>query len=224
MTAPTALRILVIGGTRFIGRHLVEHALTAGHSVTLLHRGQSAHDLFPDAEHRIGDRDDDLALLAAGEWDVTIDMCAYFPRQVHALADALDGRGGRYTLISSVSVYQSPLPTNFAETAPLIELSGPVPTEVTANTYGGLKVLCERAALERFGTDTLIVRPTYVVGPHDLSWRFPWWVMKLAQGGDVLAPGPRHSPMQLIDARPCAMDCRHERADSVRRVSHCRPR
>jgi 2'-hydroxyisoflavone reductase len=202
------MRILIIGGTRFIGRHVVERALLAGHDVTLFNRGFSGRHLFPDVEHLIGDRDTDLSRLAgpgSGTWDATVDMCAYVPRQVHALADALGGRGGRYTLVSSVSAYAGSVPVGFKEDAPLATLDDPTAEQVSDATYGGLKVLCERAAVERFGTGTLVVRPTYVVGPHDISWRFPRWVLRIAKGGDVLAPGPPEDPCQLIDARDLAV-------------------
>jgi 2'-hydroxyisoflavone reductase len=195
------MRILVIGGTRFVGRHFVEEAVAAGHEVTVFHRGRTGIDLFPDLDHRIGDRDSDLSALADGSWDATVDACAYVPRQVHALADALGDRGGRHLLVSSVSVYAPPDGPGIAEDAALLELDDPTTEEVTGETYGGLKVLCERAAAERHGTSTVLVRPSYVVGPHDYTWRFPWWVARLARGGDVVVPGPADAPAQVIDAR-----------------------
>ena len=213
------MRLLVIGGTRFIGRHLAELALGGGHDVTVFHRGQTADghgSVLPGAEHRLGDRNSDLSALANGTWDATIDMCAYVPRHVHELADVLNGRGGRYTFVSSVSAYASPVPVGFREAeAPLARLDDETVEEVTDTTYGGLKVLGERAAVERFGSSTLIVRPTYVVGPFDLSWRFPRWVMRLAAGGVVLAPGPSDDPTQVIDARDLAawMLTMNERGD-----------
>jgi len=194
----------MVGGTRFVGRHIVEAALAAGHDITIFHRGRTGPDLFPEVEHRIGDRDSDLSPLAIGTWDATIDTCAYFPRQVHELAEVLGDRGGRYVCISSVSVYAGPIHSGYTESAPLIELADPTVEEVTGETYGGLKVLCERAAVERFGAQSLIVRPTYVVGPDDYTWRFPWWVARLARGGEVLAPGPASDPAQVIDARDMA--------------------
>jgi nucleoside-diphosphate-sugar epimerase len=198
------MRILMIGGTRFIGRHMVELALAAGHDVTVFHRGQSGAELFPGVEHRIGDRNSDLSALADGTWDATVDTCAYVPRQVQELADVLGERAGHYLLVSSVSAYASPGQRGYREDAPLAVLDDPTTEDVTNETYGGLKVLCERAALDRFGPRTLIVRPTYVVGPDDYTWRFPWWVARIARGGEVLAPGPAEAPSQLIDVRDMA--------------------
>lgn len=201
------MHILVVGGTRFVGRHVVEQALARGHRVTVFHRGRSGADLFHDDDRvdlRIGDRNEDLSALAAGRWDATVDTCAYVPGQVQQLADALGDRGGRYLLVSSVSAYAAPTHAGFTEDAPLAELDDPSTEEVTGETYGGLKVLCERAAVDRFGPSTLVVRPTYVVGPDDYTWRFPWWVDRLARGGDVLAPGPAEAPSQVIDVRDMA--------------------
>jgi 2'-hydroxyisoflavone reductase len=199
------MRILLIGGTRFIGRHVVEAALAAGHEVTIFHRGKTGADLFPDVEHRIGDRNSDLSALAEGHWDATVDTCAFVPRQVHELAEVLGDRGGHYQLVSSVSAYASPSSRGYREDAPLAELDDPTVEEVTNDTYGGLKVLCERVALERFGPRSVVVRPTYVVGPDDSSWRFPWWVARIARGGAVLAPGPAEAPSQVIDVRDMAV-------------------
>jgi 2'-hydroxyisoflavone reductase len=198
------MRILMIGGTRFVGRHIVEAALAAGHEVTVFHRGRTGQELFSQVERRIGDRNGDLAELAEGSWDATVDTCAYVPRQVHAIADALGDRAGHYLLISSVSAYATPEAPGYTENSPLLELDDPAVEEVTSDTYGGLKVLCERAAVERFGPETVIVRPTYVVGPDDYTWRFPWWVQRLDRGGEVLAPGPADAPAQVIDARDMA--------------------
>lgn len=193
----------MIGGTRFVGRHIVAAALAASHEVTVFHRGRTGADLFPDVEHRFGDRDGDLAALTDGHWDATVDTCGYVPRQVHALADRLGDRAGHYTFVSSVSAYDRPA-AGYREDAALATLADPTVEEVTGKTYGGLKVRCERAAVERFGPDTLIVRPTYVVGPDDFTWRFPWWVTRLARGGEVLAPGPADDPAQVIDGRDMA--------------------
>jgi 2'-hydroxyisoflavone reductase len=206
------VRVLVIGGTRFVGRHLVTAALDAGHSVTLFHRGRTGADLFlsadqPRADHLMGDRDEDLSGLAQGEWDVTLDVCAYVPRQVRVLADALglrQRRGGRYAQISSIAAYAEPDAPGVTEKAPLAALANPENEEVTPETYGGLKALCELAAVECFGTETLIVRPTYVIGPWDPTGRFTYWVRRLARGGRVAVPGPPDQPVQTVDARDLA--------------------
>ncbi len=139
------MRILIIGGTAFVGRHLAQAAIDAGHQLTLFHRGRTGPDLFPQANHLTGDRDRDLHALRTGAWDATIDVCAYLPRQVQSLADALDGRGGHQMFISSTSVYRTPVSAGFGEDAPLAEPPDPDVTEITAETYGGLKVACERA-------------------------------------------------------------------------------
>ncbi|MCI0687455.1 MAG: NAD-dependent epimerase/dehydratase family protein [Sporichthyaceae bacterium] len=159
---------------------------------------------FPEATHLVGDRNHDLSLLPGGEWDATIDVNAYIPRQVRSLAEALDGRGGRQLYISTVSVYRTPVAPGFAEDAPLVELDDPTVEEVTDQTYGGLKVLCERAAIDAHGPDTTVIRPTYVIGPHDYSYRFTYWVDRIARGGEVLAPGDPTDPIQVIDARDMA--------------------
>jgi 2'-hydroxyisoflavone reductase len=198
-----AVRILVIGGTQFVGRHIVEAALERGHDVTLFHRGVTGDDLFPEATHVHGDRNEDLDALSRGEWDVTVDACAYFPRQVRALAGALTDRGGHYVFISTISAYADPPGPGLTEDAPLRELQDPDTEVLDGDTYGGLKALCETAARESFG-DIAIVRPTYVVGPHDHTRRFTWWVWRFARGGDILAPGPADDPLQVIDARDLA--------------------
>jgi 2'-hydroxyisoflavone reductase len=167
-------------------------------------------DPFGQAEHRHGDRDGDLAELAEGEWDATVDVSAYVPRQVRALGEALGragGRGGRYLYISSVSAYAPTDEPGLTESAPLEALADEDTEEVTGETYGGLKALCEYAAVEVFGAGTLLVRPTYVIGPYDTTGRFTYWVRRLAQGGEVLAAGPRDQPVQVIDGRDLADFC-----------------
>ena len=196
--------LLVIGGTRFVGRHLVQAALLRGQRVTLLHR--RGVDPFPDAEHLHADRDDPVALseaLAGRRFDATVDVCGYWPRQVRALAEALDGRGGHHLYVSSVSAYADTDAAGADESTPLAELADPATDpdslEMTDQTYGPLEAACERAAAEAHDRLT-VVRPTYVVGPYDPSDRFCWWLDRLSRGGDVLAPGPAEAPMQIVDA------------------------
>jgi 2'-hydroxyisoflavone reductase len=196
------MRLLVIGGTRFVGRHLVEAALAAGHDVTLVHR--SATELFPSARHVLADRNGDLSALADGEWDATVDVCAYLPAQVLSLAAALGGRGGHHVLVSSVSVYATPPGPGGDEDSALLPVAGDDVDEVTDTTYGPLKVACERAATAAHGDRLAVVRPTYVVGPHDHTGRYPWWVRRMARGGEVLAPGGQEDPAQVVDVRDLA--------------------
>jgi len=198
------MRILVLGGTQFVGRHLVAAALSRGHEVTLFHRGAGADPLFPEAEHRHGDRNGDLAALSAGAWDATLDVTAYVPRQVRSLAAALDGRGGHHTFISSVSAYVDPTGPGATEGAPLRTIVDPLTEEVTAATYGGLKALCEAEVIAAYGAGALLIRPTYVIGPQDVTGRYTWWVRRLARGGEVLVPGPATAPVQVVDARDLA--------------------
>ena len=192
--------LLVVGGTRFVGRHLVGAALAGGHRVTLLHRGSGPEDPFPEAEHLHADRDEDLTALHGRRFDATVDVCGYWPRQVHSLAIALDGASGHHLFVSSVSAYADPPGPGADESTRLVEIDAVDPDSLpmTNEAYGGLKVECERAASESYKQLT-IVRPTYVVGPHDPTDRFCWWVDRIARGGRVLAPGPTDAPMQLVD-------------------------
>jgi 2'-hydroxyisoflavone reductase len=194
------MRILIIGGTRFVGHAMAEAALDAGHDVTLLHR--NATDELPDATHLLADRNGDLSVLSDGTWDATIDVCAYVPGQVESIHDALGDRGGHHVFVSTVSVYADQDSPGADEDAALLPEPPVGTTEVTAETYGPLKVACERVARERWGSDGLtIIRPTYVVGPRDATARYPYWVLRAARGGEMLAPGPAEAPMQCVDAR-----------------------
>jgi 2'-hydroxyisoflavone reductase len=199
------MKILMIGGTRFVGRHIAEAALRRGHELTLLHR--TATELLPQAEHLLADRDGDLAVLAERSWDATIDVSAYLPGQVQSLHDALRGRGGRYLVISSTSVYAEPAGPGFDETSPTVPAAAPDVTEVTNETYGPLKVSIEILTRQLFGDDATIVRPTYVIGPWDYTRRFTSWVQRIAAGGEVLAPGNPHDPIQVVDGRDLGEFC-----------------
>jgi 2'-hydroxyisoflavone reductase len=195
------MRILIMGGTAFVGRAIAQAAVDGGHDLTLFHRGQTGSDLFPQATHLTGDRNEDLSALAAGEWDATVDVSAYFPRQVRSLATTVAGRGGQHVFISSVSAYSPSVPRGYDENAALAEIGDPEAQTVTAENYGGLKVACEQEAARLHGPGTTIIRPTYVIGPHDQSYRFTWWVDRISRGGTVLAPGDPADPIQVIDAR-----------------------
>jgi 2'-hydroxyisoflavone reductase len=207
------MKLLLLGGTRFLGRHVARQALDAGHHVTLLHRGRSGAGLFPEARHLIADRDGDLAdvLPAGATWDACIDTSAYRPRQVQHVAAALGARVGHYQLVSSISVYASLAEPGLREDAPLQQLAHPTVEVVDGSTYGGLKALCEQAALAAFGDGRCtIVRPGLIVGPFDPTGRYTWWVQRLRRGGAVLAPGDPAAPVQCIDARDLAAWMLHQ--------------
>ena len=201
-----------MGGTQFIGRHVVDALLERGDEVSLFHRGITNPGLFGALEHLKGDRNVDLTALHGREWDATVDVSAYVPRQVRTLAEALGGRGGRYVHISSTAVYSRSSATDMSEDGPHVELVDPDDEMITSQTYGGLKYLCEVATHEGFGpggpswsgVEPSIVRPTYVAGPYDHTGRFTWWVRRIGTGGEVLAPGPRTNPFQVIDVRDVA--------------------
>jgi 2'-hydroxyisoflavone reductase len=198
------MRLLIIGGTRFAGRHLVEAALTRGHILTLFNRGQSNPDLFPQIEQLHGDRTEDLTLLRDRSWDAVIDTSGYVPRHVRRSAEALVGQTDRYVFISTVSVYAEDNPRGMDENSPLAKMKDETVEEVTGETYGGLKVLCEKAVEEVYADRALIIRPGLIVGPHDPTDRFTYWPVRIAQGGEVLAPGNPDQPVQIIDGHDMA--------------------
>jgi len=198
------VRILILGGTQFVGRHIVERALARGHEVTLFTRGRTGADLFPDVARLIGDRDGGLGALAEGRWDAVVDTSGFVPEVVGQSVDLLADRVGRYLFVSTKSVYASHPPGGVDEDAPLIELDDPAGADDTVR-YGGLKVLCERVVQRRLGSRALILRPGLVVGPHDPTDRFTYWPARLDRGGEVLAPGPAGRPIQFIDGRDFAV-------------------
>jgi 2'-hydroxyisoflavone reductase len=195
------MRLLVLGGTGFVGRHIVECALARGEDVTLFNRGRSAPGLFDGVTLLRGDRAGDLrALAGAGPWDAAIDVTGYRPEEVAASSRLLADRVQRLTFISTISVYDDPSAGGVTEDAPLAALTGGGGWE----DYGALKVLCEQAVHAALPDRALIVRPGIVAGPHDPTNRFSWWVARFARGGRVLVPGAPERPLQLIDARDLA--------------------
>jgi len=197
------MRLLVIGGTRFLGRHLVEDALSRGHDVTLFHRGRSNPGLFPACTTIHGDRDGGLGALAGGRWDIVLDTCGYVPRVVAASARALAPVVDRYVFISSISVYPD-LTAPVDEGSPVGSLADETVEEVNGETYGPLKVLCERAVEAAMPGRALSVRAGLLVGPHDPTDRFTYWPVRVAEGGAVLAPGRPEARLQFIDVRDLA--------------------
>lgn len=198
------MNILILGGTVFLGRHLVEAALTRGHNVTLFNRGQHNADWFPDIEKLRGDRDGDLTALQGRRWDAVIDTCGYVPRIVRASAELLANAVEHYTFISSISVYARLNQSGLDESTPVGKLEDETVEEITGETYGPLKALCEQTVADVMPGRSLSIRPGLIVGPYDPLDRFTYWVTRVARGGGVLAPGRPVRRVQIIDARDLA--------------------
>jgi 2'-hydroxyisoflavone reductase len=192
------MRLLVLGGTLFVGRHLVEAALDRGHEVTLFNRGRTNTDLFPEAERLQGDRDGDLSALEGRSWDAVFDPSGYVPRVVRASAEALAASVGHYSFVSSGSVYPF-ANASHDEQSPVEELEEE--TEDVTKAYGALKALSEQEVEQVFPGRTIILRAGLIVGRYDWTNRFGYWVRRVAEGGEVLVPAPRDWTFQMIDAR-----------------------
>lgn len=195
------MKILIIGGTQFLGRHITGAALAAGHEVTHFNRGNTNPDLFPQVETIQGDRDGGLNALDGRTWDVAIDTCGYVPRLVRDSATKLADKVEHYTFISTISVYADTTIRNMDENGPLATLKDESTETVDGETYGGLKVLCERAAEEVMPGRVLHVRSGLIVGPNDPTDRFTYWPVRVAMGGEVLAPAKPEMSVQIIDGR-----------------------
>ncbi len=195
------MKILIIGGTRFLGRYLVESALNRNHEVTLFNRGQSNPDLYPDIEQIHGDRDGELDKLGNRTWDAVIDTCGYYPRIVTDSAKYLSDKAQHYTFISSISAYADLSKPGVNENSPVGIIKDTTIEEITEDSYGPLKALCEQAVEKQFPNNTLVIRPGLIVGPHDLSDRFSYWVNRINRGGKVLVPEPKDYNVQYIDVR-----------------------
>jgi 2'-hydroxyisoflavone reductase len=211
------MKLLILGGTRFVGRHLVMAALARHHEVTLFNRGKHSSETLKSVETICGDRNSDLAKLQGRRWDAVVDTCGYLPRTVKASAEILSHAVDRYVFISSLSVYADVGIVGVDETAPVatltseqlekaneIDSSGQTSATTYGVLYGGLKALCEQAAEEVLPDRVLILRPGLIIGPHDYTDRFTYWVVRVARGGEVLAPGRPARYVQFIDARDLA--------------------
>jgi 2'-hydroxyisoflavone reductase len=206
-TGGSSKKLLILGGSGFIGPHMVQTALDRGHEVTIFNRGKTNTDLFPDIEKLKGDRDGDLESLKGRDWDAVIDNTGYVPRHVRDSADLLKGHVGRYLFTSTGSVYgftQSPID----EDSPKQEITHPDSEDVNQH-YGQLKVLCEQAVGERYGDAATIVRPHIVAGPGDTTDRYTYWPARIDQGGEVIVPGSPADPVQYIDVRDLSEFCLH---------------
>jgi 2'-hydroxyisoflavone reductase len=198
------MNLLVLGGTIFVGRWLVQAALERGHRLTLFNRGKSNPDLFPEVEKLRGERDGDLSALEGRRWDAVVDTNGYVPRIVRRSAELLAGSVGSYTFISSLSVYADFSKAHLDESGAVGVLADPATEEVNGETYGPLKVACERAVQEVLLGKALVVRPGLIVGPYDPTDRFTYWPRRVARGGEVLAPGRPERGVQFVDVRDLA--------------------
>jgi 2'-hydroxyisoflavone reductase len=195
------MKILVLGGTVFVGRAFVDAAQARGHEITLFNRGTHGADLFPDVEQLRGDRTLDLSPLKGRQWDAVLDTCGYVPRVVRASAELLAGAVGHYTFISTGSVYEEFGAMPFTETSGLAVMTDPTVEEITNETYGPLKAACEQAVETTLPGRTLVIRPGLIVGPHDPTDRFTYWPTRVAKGGEVLAPNLPGRKGQVLDVR-----------------------
>lgn len=201
------MHALILGGTQFVGRHIVEALLAAGHHVTILNRGVSPDELPPEVERLRGDRDAGvvgLEALANRSWGVCVDVSGYTPRQVRASAERLYAHVQRYVFVSAVSVYGDPAERPVRETHPRMLPANEDVTEVNGETYGALKVTCETIVEQIYQERCTLLRPQVVVGPHDPSGRYAYWVQRAMQGGEMLAPGDGSDHVQVIDVHDLA--------------------
>lgn len=198
------MKILILGGKRFLGIALIEAALKAGHTPTLFNRGLTNHELFPKIKNLIGERDGDLSALKRRKWDAVIDTSGYIPRIVTQSAAFLSGKCETYTFISSVSVYRDFKTPDITEEYSLAELQDPSNEDYTEDLYGPFKALCEYEIQKNFDGKVLVIRPGLIVGPNDPTDRFTYWPWRVSLGGKVLAPSPPSSNLQFIDVRDLA--------------------
>lgn len=205
LPAAKPLRILILGGTGFTGPHQVRYAVARGHKVTVFNRGKTNPGSVPAGVERLeGDRNGNLEALKNREWDAVIDNPSTLPRWVRDAATLLKDSAGQYVFISTISVYKDGSKPGIDETAPVIELPDPTVEKIEGETYGGLKALAEKEAEKAFPGRATIIRPGLIVGEGDNTDRFTYWPVRIARGGEVLAPGNPTDPVQFIDARDLA--------------------
>lgn len=201
---PKPLKVLILGGTGFIGPHFVRVLTENGHTVTLFNRGKRDPEAHPGIEQLLGDRNGQVDALKDRDWDVCIDNSGYKPSQVKLTAEMLKPHVRQYIFISSVSAYADYVSTIIDEDYKLATLKDPSNEEVTGETYGGLKAVCERIVQKAYGKDANVIRPTYIAGPGDPTDRFTYWPVRVSRGGEMLAPGTAADPIGYIDVRDLA--------------------
>jgi 2'-hydroxyisoflavone reductase len=198
------LKVLMLGGTGFIGPHFVQALGEHGHTVTLFNRGKRDPEVKPGIEQLLGDRNGQIDALKGRDWDVVIDNSGYTPKQVRATGELLKEHVRQYLFISSVAVYADFKKAGIDEDYPLAVLKGADLDTVTGESYGALKVLCEKVVTELYGKQATLIRPSYIAGPGDHTDRFTYWPFRVSQGGEMLAPGAPADPFQFIDVRDLA--------------------
>jgi nucleoside-diphosphate-sugar epimerase len=199
-----ALRVLILGGTGFIGPHFVDALHEGGHTITLFNRGKRDPEAKPGIEQLLGDRNGQIEALQGRDWDVVIDNSGYTPKQVKATVELLDKHVQHYIFISSIAAYADFKIPNIDEDYKLAEWKGEDLDTVTGESYGGLKVMCEKLVEQTYGKRSTIIRPTYIAGPGDVTDRFTYWPFRVSKGGEMLAPGTPQDPFQFIDVRDLA--------------------
>ena len=192
-------KVLILGGTGFIGPHFVNAFKAGGHTLTLFNRGKRDPEADPGIEQLIGDRNGQIDALKGRDWDAVIDNSAYTPKQVKLTAELLKGHVKQYVLISSVAAYANFAKAGIDENYELKKLDDPTVEEVNGQTYGGLKVLCEQEVEKVYGKQATLIRPTYIAGPGDYTDRFTYWPLRVSKGGEMLAPGAPGDPFQFIE-------------------------
>jgi 2'-hydroxyisoflavone reductase len=202
--ATQPLRVLILGGTGFIGPHFVTALRAHGHELTLFNRGRGSSQTPKGVEQLVGDRAGQLDRLKGRDWDVVIDDSGYTPRQVKLTSELLHGHVQHYIFVSSISAYADFKSPGIDENYRLAELKDPSVEVVSGDTYGGLKVLCEQVVTQVFGNHCAIVRPTYIAGPGDPTDRFTYWPVRVSRGGEMLVPGSPRDSVQFIDVRDLA--------------------
>jgi len=198
------LKVLILGGTGFIGPHFIDALTAGGHKITLFNRGKRDPEVRPGIEQLLGDRNGEISSLKGHDWDVVIDNSGYTPSQVKATAELLKDHVRKYIFISSVAVYADFAKAGIDEDYKLAELKDPTSEVVNGETYGGLKVLCEKVVETTYGKRATLIRPTYIAGPGDHTDRFTYWPVRVSKGGEMLAPGTPSDPFQYIDVRDLA--------------------